>query len=69
MKSAPGYNIPYELFLISDAGEIFIEQEPIKFAGHTLAQWIIFTGQVQPQPSKKIAEGTYTDVAVVTIVY
>lgn len=42
MKSAPGYNIPYELFLISDAGEIFIEQEPIKFAGHTLAQWIIF---------------------------
>lgn len=42
MKSASGYNIPYELFLISDAGEIFIEQEPIKFAGHTLAQWIIF---------------------------
>lgn len=42
MKSASGYNIPFELFLISDAGKIFIEQEPIKFAGHTLAQWIIF---------------------------
>lgn len=42
MKSASEYNIPYELFLIFDAGEIFIEQEPIKFSGHTLAQWIIF---------------------------
>ena len=42
MKSASGYNIPFELFLIFDAGKIFIEQEPIKFAGHTLAQWIIF---------------------------